>query len=246
VNSQLLDTATIQLSASVVASKAGDWSTAVSVQTLDNKPLFSLDIKPQQSIPFLVKVTGVHGLTDFGDPVQVEVLATLPTQTVQATPLEIDLQLQATKGAQDPYTLSVGRFPSGLPATTKGQQGQKASFTFKSTFSAIRAPNTVNCTLTVTCTFQGTTRADWTIAIPGKSSAEVGQTGVFTYSFPLQSPPGTEDELTQVQITPNFAPDSSKSCTFTVAVAGAVTDSQSNLPVALSGSASGGPFGVTF
>ena len=121
VNSQLLDTATIQLSASVVASKAGDWSTAVSVQTLDNKPLFSLDIKPQQSIAFLVKVTGVHGLTDFGDPVQVEVLATLPTHD---GPGHAPRNRPPTPGdegrQQNPYTLSVGRFPSGLPATHQG------------------------------------------------------------------------------------------------------------------------------
>jgi hypothetical protein len=246
VNSQLLDTATVQLSASVVASKSGDWSNAVSVQTVGNSPLFSLDIKPQQSISFLVKVTGIHGLTDFGDTVQIQVVAALPTQTVQATPLEIPLTLQATKGTETPYTLAVGRFPPNLPPTTKGQQGQKSSFTFKSTFSATRAPNTVNCTLTVACTFKGAARTDWTIAIPGQPSAEVGQTGVFTYSFPLQSPPGTEDELTQVQITPNFVPDPSKSCTFTVAVAGSVIDSQTNKTVSLSGSAPGGPFGVTF
>ncbi|HKM54968.1 MAG TPA: hypothetical protein VJY33_16280 [Isosphaeraceae bacterium] len=246
VNSQLLDTATVQLSASVVASKVGDWSNAVSVQTVDNEPLFSLDIAPQQSIPFLVKVTGLQGLTDFGDTVRVEVVASLPTQTIQATPLDIDLTLAATGGTEQAYTLSVGRFPPNLPPTTKGQQGQKSSFTFKSTFAATRAPNTVNCTLTVTCTFQGTTRTDWTIGIAGQPSAEVGQTGAFTYSFPLQSPPGTEDELTQVQIAPNFAPDASKSCTFTVNVAGSVIDSQTNKTVALSGSAPGGPFGVTF
>jgi hypothetical protein len=246
LNSQLLDRATILLSASVVASRAGDWSNACAVLSANNQPLSSVDIDPQQTIPFVVRVTAPGGLIDFGDTVRVEVVASLPTQSVQSAPTDVDLTLTAVAGPPQDYTLVVGRIPSTLPPTSTGVPNQASPFNFQSTYTATRPPTSILCTFTATFTFQATQRSDWQIVIAGQPAAEVGSTGVFTYKFTLPPSAINQNVLTQIRITPQFNPDPTlaKSCSFTVAVAGTVFDPQNNTNVALSGSAPGGPFGV--